>query len=57
MRLLLGVVLGIFLCGLFPDIPRDTQSWINQIADAVADRTDPTLTQRAEDALTNWRTE
>jgi len=55
MRFLAGMILGILLCGVFPELPRTTQSWINELAQTLADSTDPTLVQSAEDALTNWR--
>lgn len=55
MRFLAGIVLGIVLCGVFPELPRATQAWINDLARTVADSTDPTLIESAEEALTNWR--
>jgi len=55
MKMLAGVALGILLCAVFPDLPYSVKDWINELAQTVADATDPTFTERAEEALTDWR--
>ena len=55
MKFAIGVLLGIALCAVFPELPKRTQGWINELAHTAAEATDPTLVQSAEDALTDWR--
>ena len=55
MKLLAGVAIGVALCAVFPELPYSVKDWINQAAQSVANATDPTFTERAEEALTDWR--
>ena len=55
MRFLIGLALGIVLCGVFPDVPRATQSWINELAHTAAEATEPSLPETVGEALTDWR--
>ena len=57
MRFVLGVVLGVALCSVFPQLPQATQRVINDLAHTAAEATEATAWESAEEALTDWRSQ
>lgn len=59
MKLLIGIAIGIALCSVFPDQMQDLGNWtrntIHEVAHSVASTTEPTVTERVIEPLTDWR--
>jgi hypothetical protein len=55
MRFIAGVILGILVCGVFPELPRATQALVNDLAHTAAEATEPSLPETVGEALTDWR--
>ena len=57
MKFLVGIGLGIVLCAVFPTVPKEFKTWINTTAQNIVELTDPSFTESAQDALTDWRSQ
>ena len=41
MKIMLGMVVGVLLCAVWPELPRTAQNTIYQLSQGLADRTGP----------------
>jgi len=54
-RYLIGIVIGVLLCAVYPNLPRTAQLKINEAAHMLSQATEPTVIDSVDEALTNWR--
>lgn len=55
MKLLLGVVLGVGLCAVWPELPRAVSLQVHDLAQSLADHTKPGVVEQGVEAWTDWR--